>query len=194
MEREIKLKDGTRVVIRPMRPDDLDRSFAFFQALSREDKAYLRRDVSSREVVADRVRSMESGRVKRLVGVVGDRIVADAALELESEGWKKHAAEVRLIVAGDFQRRGLGLSMARELYSAATENRVEEIIVKMMRPQVAARSIFRKLGFQEETLLRDWVRDISGHKQDLILMRCDLRALWSKLEDFIAESDFQRMR
>ena len=121
-------------------------------------------------------------------------LYADAALELESLGWKEHVAEVRLIVAGDYQRKGLGLSMARELYSIATEAGVEEIIVKMMRPQVAARSIFRKLGFHEETLLPDWVKDATGHKQDLILMRCDLKALWNKLEDFIAGRDFQRSR
>lgn len=194
MKRATKLKDGTRVVIRPMRRDDLERSFAFFQSLSAEDKAYLRRDVSSREVVAKRIRAMRSSGVKRLVAVVDDRIVADAALELESLGWKEHVAEVRLIVAGDYQRRGLGLSMARELYSIATEAGVEEIIVKMMRPQVAARSIFRKLGFHEETLLPDWVKDSTGRKQDLILMRCDLKALWNKLEDFIAGRDFQRSR
>jgi L-amino acid N-acyltransferase YncA len=194
MKRATKLKDGTRVVIRPMRRDDLERSFAFFQSLSAEDKAYLRRDVSSREVVAKRIRAMRSSGVKRLVAVVDDRIVADAALELESLGWKEHVAEVRLIVAGDYQRRGLGLSLARELYSIATEAGVEEIIVKMMRPQVAARSIFRKLGFHEETLLPDWVKDSTGRKQDLILMRCDLKALWNKLEDFIAGRDFQRSR
>jgi len=194
MKRATKLIDGTRVVIRPMRRDDLERSFAFFQSLSAEDKAYLRRDVSSREVVAKRIRAMRSGGVKRLVAVVDDRIVADAALELESLGWKEHVAEVRLIVTGDYQRKGLGLSMARELYSIATEAGVEEIIVKMMRPQVAARSIFRKLGFREETLLPDWVKDATGHKQDLVLMRCDLKALWNKLEDFIAGRDFQRSR
>jgi L-amino acid N-acyltransferase YncA len=177
-----------------MRRNDLERSFVFFQSLSAEDKAYLRRDVSSRDVVAKRIRAMRSGGVKRLVAVVDDQIVADAALELESLGWKEHVAEVRLIVAGDYQRRGLGLLMARELYSIATEAGVEEIIVKMMRPQVAARSIFRKLGFHEETLLPDWVKDSTGHKQDLILMRCDLKALWNKLEDFIAGRDFQRSR
>ena len=74
------------------------------------------------------------------------------------------------------------------------EAKVEEIIVKIMRPQVAARSIFRKLGFHEETLLPDWVKDVRGRKQDLILMRCELEDLWGRLEDFIAGGDFQRSR
>lgn len=194
MDKKVKLKDGTRVVIRPMRDDDLDRSLAFFQSLRPEDRAYLRYDVSRRDVVAERIRAMHSGRIKRLVAVAEDAIIADAALELESPGWTEHVGEIRLIVASRHQRKGLGMLMARELYSVAAKVKVEEIIVKMMRPQVAARLIFRKLGFHEETLLPDYVKDISGRRQDLILMRCDLEALWRELEEFIESHDWQRGR
>jgi len=194
MSRKVRLRDGTLVVIRPMTRNDADRSFAFFESLSPEDKAYLRRDVSQKEVVVERIRAMRSGNVKRVVALVDDRIVADAALELEPLAWKKHVAELRLIVASGYQRKGLGMLMARELYSIATEAEVEEIAVHMMRPQIAARSIFRKLGFHEETVLPDYVKDLEGHKQDMILMRCNLQALWNELEDFISTWDWQRMR
>lgn len=190
----VTLKSGSPVVIRSMRRDDLDRSLQFFQALTDEDRAYLRRDVSDRDVVAARIRAMRSGKVKRLVAVADDRIVADAALELEGGGWKEHVAELRLIVASDYQRRGLGRLMARELYSIASKAGIEEIMVRMMRPQVAARSIFRKLGFREQTVLPGYVKDRRGRKQDLILMRCNLAGLWQELEDFIATGDFQRSR
>ena len=194
MSRKVKLKDGTPVAIRPMTRDDLDRSHAFFGELDAEDRAYLRRDVSARAVVEERIRAMDSGKVKRLVAVLDDRIVADAALELEGGGWKQHVAEVRLIVASEVQRKGLGRLMARELFSIAAEEQVEEIMVKMMRPQIAARSIFRRLGFHEETLLPDYVKDLSGQKHDLILMRCDLEALWEKMEDAVVHGDWQRGR
>jgi len=194
MHRKVRLRDETLVVIRSMSRDDVDRSFDFFESLSPEDRAYLRRDVSKREVVEERIRAMESGNVERVVALVDDRIVADAGIEFESLAWKKHVAEVRLIVARAYQRKGLGMLMARELYSVATDADVEEIMVRMMRPQIAARSIFRKLGFHEETVLPDYVKDLDGHKQDLILMRCDLQALWSELEDFISTWDWQRTR
>ena len=76
----------------------------------------------------------------------------------------------------------------------ASEEQVEEIMVKMMRPQIAARSIFRRLGFHEETLLPDYVKDLSGQKHDLILMRCDLEAPWEKMEDAVVHGDWQRGR
>jgi len=194
MSRKVQLKDGTSVVIRAMRAADLDRSWAFFQALSPEDRAYLRRDVTRREVVEARFEAMKTSDLKRLVAVADERIVADAALELESSGWKEHVGELRMIVATDYQRKGLGRWMARELYSVAAEAKVEEILVRMMRPQVAARSIFRRLGFQEETVLPDYVKDLKGQKHDLILMRCDLEALWKELEDYITSADWQRVR
>ena len=194
VDKEVTLKDGTPVAIRPMNVGDLERSLAFFQALPAKDRAYLRRDVTQREVVETRIRAIESGRFQRVVAVVGDRIVADAALELEGHGWDEHVAELRLIVARPYRRKGLGKRLARELYAVAAQAKVEEIVVKMMRPQIAARSIFRKLGFHEVTLLPDWVKDVSGHRQDLIVMRCDLEGLWRRLEDFIETADWQRMR
>ena len=41
MEKKTRLKDGSEVLIRELRQDDVDRSFAFFSALPKEDRAYL---------------------------------------------------------------------------------------------------------------------------------------------------------
>jgi ribosomal protein S18 acetylase RimI-like enzyme len=194
MDKTVPLKDGTEVRIRPMAKDDLDRSLAFFQELPEDDRKYLRFDVTRRDVVGRRIRQIDAGQVKRLVAVVGDRIVADGALELAGAEWEAHVGELRLIVARDFQRRGLGMLMARELYPLAAGCKVEQIVVKMMRPQVGARRIFRRLGFREEFVLPEHLKDRSGASQDLILMRCDLEAMWGELESFFAASDWQRTR
>ncbi|MDP6356696.1 MAG: GNAT family N-acetyltransferase [Planctomycetota bacterium] len=194
MATTLNLKDGTEVIIRPMRPDDADRSYAFFQALKPADRAYLRVDVTRRGFVEKRIRAIETENVKRLVAVIRDQIVADGALEILGKGWKDHIAELRLIVSHQFQNKGLGTLMARELYRLAAHEKIEEVVVKMMRPQEKANFIFKKLGFMEESALPDYVRDISGNKQDLILMRCDLAALWREIEDRFAESDWGRTR
>ena len=68
--------------------------------------------------------------------------------------------------------------MARELYGLANRDKVEEILVRMMRPQVGARQIFKKLGFKEEHVLPEYVKDQKGTKQDLFVLRCELAALW----------------
>ena len=192
MKKNLKLEDRTEVLIRKMTGKDLTRSLAFFRSLSDEDRTYLRRNVTKREVVKERLREVESGTVSRLVAVAEAKIVADGTLEFSGQEWKKHVGELRLIIARDYRRRGLGIQMARELFLLAASARVEEIMVRMMRPQKAARSIFRKLGFRQEVVLPDYVKDLSGEKQDMILMRCDLEALWGEMEDLIATGDRQR--
>ena len=193
-EKRVTLKGGSVVLIRPMRSDDLDRSCAFFEAIPSEDRGFLRVDVTKREMVAHRIRLMETGQVRRLVAVADDAIVADGALELSGHGWKQHVAEIRLIVAVDYRRKGLGMLMARELYLLAAAEKVEQVVVKMMRPQYAAHDIFKRLGFGEQALLPEYVKDRDGRKQDLILMRCDLQAMWKRLEDYLQELDWQRTR
>jgi L-amino acid N-acyltransferase YncA len=188
MAKTVQLKDGSEVLIRPLTQDDFERSLAFFRELPREDLDYLRGDPSQREVLERRFKEMESGEYDRLVALAGDRIVAEGTLEMTGRDWTSHVGELRLIVARDFQRKGLGMLMAHELYSLAARCKLEKIMVTLMRPQTAARNIFRKLGFREEMVLPDHVRDRSGKSQDLILMRCDLKALWKELDAFFGES------
>jgi ribosomal protein S18 acetylase RimI-like enzyme len=194
MEKVIKLKDGTEAFVRDMSKEDLDKSLAFFQALPAEDRRYLRRDVTKREIVADRIDAMQSGHVKRLVALLNDEIIAEGSLELETQEWKKHIGEIRLIVARSSQRQGLGRLMARELYFLAVSGKIEEIVVKVMRPQVRAQNIFTRLGFVEDMALSEYVKDQTGTKQDLIVMRCDLQELMKEMEDYMADSDWERSR
>jgi len=192
--RTVKLKDGSEVVIRPLEQRDLDRARAFFHGLPKKDREYLRRDVRQTAAVEQMLEAVARGQAQRIVALAGRKIVAEGALELEPHAWKRHVGELRLVVARPYQRKGLGMLMARELYHLAAAAKLEELIVRMMRPQIAARKIFRRLGFHDEVLLHDYVRDLGGAKQDLILMRCDLGALWQELEEYFAQRDWQRTR
>ncbi|MCP4752769.1 MAG: GNAT family N-acetyltransferase [Proteobacteria bacterium] len=189
MEKVKKLKDGTEVVIRPLGINDIDKSFAFFQALPPKDTAYLRVDVSKREIVSQRLKNIDRNSIRRIAAFVNGDIVADGALEMSTHGWEKHIAELRLMVASAFHRKGLGVLMAEELYMLAAEEKVEEIVVKIMQQQEAAKKIFKKLGFHEDVTLRDYAKDIAGRKQDLVLMRCNLEGMWRELEGYFREAD-----
>lgn len=194
MEKQVKLKDGTEVVIRNMKKDDLDRSLKFFKDLPEEDRMYLRLDVTKKEVIKHRIETMLAGEVIRIVAVKDDEIVGDGALELKGHGWIEHLAEMRLIIARQYQHLGLGMLMAEELYYIATKKHLEKIVVQMMRPQVAAHKIFRKLGFHEEVIMPQHVKDMKGQSQDLIHMTCDLIELKKQLEQLFLETDWRSRR
>ncbi|MBU2646836.1 GNAT family N-acetyltransferase [bacterium] len=189
MEKRCKLLDGREVIIRSAKESDADKSFAFFQSLNADERAYLRVDVSDRRVVEQRLGNRGLRDTKRLVALLDDEIVADGAIELNSAGWESHIAELRLLVADTVQRKGLGMLMAEELYLLAAKEKVEEIIVKLMAPQKEAKKIFTRLGFHEEAVLKNYVKDVRGMKQDLLIMRCNLDALWKELESYFNESE-----
>jgi RimJ/RimL family protein N-acetyltransferase len=188
------LKDGTRVIVRNLHPDDLDALMKFYRSLPDEDRIYLKVDVTKRKIVRQRMDLVETGRIFRVVAVHEGEIIADGALELSIGEWGKNQGELRIIVASDFQRKGLGMIMMRELYFIALKGKIEKIVGKIMRPQIAAQKICRKLGFQREAVMPDYVRDQAGEPQDFVIMTCDLNDLWAELEIFYADSDWQRCR
>jgi RimJ/RimL family protein N-acetyltransferase len=190
-EKTVVLKDGRRVMIREIRPDDTDRSFAFFSGLPEEDRRYLRVDVTRREVVEARARDVDAGRVVRLVAVEGEGIIADGSLEVAGHGWGENIAELRLIVARPYQRLGMGTLLARELFFIAAERKVDRVVARVMRPQEGARQILRQLGFKDEFVIPEHVRDRNGNWQDLIIMRCNLEDLWVEMEGLLEGSDLQ---
>jgi ribosomal protein S18 acetylase RimI-like enzyme len=194
MDKIEKLKDGTEVTIRKLGTEDLDLLMEFYRALPDEDRKYLKFDVTDRLAVARRLRRVEQGDDIRIAAVHGGLIVASGALELSGEAWSKHQGEIRVIVAQPFQQRGLGTIMIRELYFLAVQNKLETIVALMMRPQVGAQKIFRRLGFREESILPDFVKDLKGESQDLIIMTCDVKDLWKELDRLFSESDWQRCR
>lgn len=194
VNKTVKLKDGAEIVIRSLSHDDLDKLMDFYRALPEDDRKYLRVDVTDRAVVSQRIKLMDSGGIFRVVALHGEEIIADGALELSTEEWVKHQAELRVIVARKYQLRGLGMIMMRELHLLAAQKKVERMVVKMMRPQLGARKICRKLGFHDETVLPDYVKDTKGETQDLIIMICDMNDFWKDLEDMYVDSDWQRHR
>ncbi len=194
MENSVRLRDGTEVIIRTMRKEDLEESYRFFKSLAPEDRTYLRTDVTKLEVIKARIKAQEEGLVRRLVAVIDNKISADGGLELSGREWKKHQGEIRLIVATEYQQKGLGLLMARELWQQALKEKLQDIVVKIMRPQTGAIRIFKKLGFQEEAVFKDYVTDGEGNKQDLIVMRCDINKMWKTMEEDLISSDWQRNR
>lgn len=191
VDKKVKLKDGQEVLIRNMRPLDVESSYDFFSELPGEDRRYLRTDVKRRELVERRTTEVDNGRVDRLVAMAGNEVVADGALELKGHGWGDAIGEIRLIVSRPYQHLGLGTLLARELYYLAMQHKLDRIVVRVMRPQQRAHRIMQRLGFTEEFLIPEHVRDQDGTWQDLIIMRCNLDTLWSEMENLVEASDWR---
>jgi hypothetical protein len=190
MTKSVKLQDGTELTIRDLSKSDLEALMAFFSGLSAEDRRYLRVDVTNRKTVEQRLNLMDFGYHFRIGAFQNGVLVAEAALELPFEEWRRNQGEIRVLIGGDFQRRGLGMLMMKELYCLALRQNVDTVVIWMMKPQLGAQSLARKMGFHDVSVLPDYVRDQDGIMQDLVIMKGNVKVLMKEIEKYYGEVDW----
>ncbi len=58
----------------------------------------------------------------------------------------KHVGTIRMVVAREFQKLGVGSVLANELFLHALKSGLEKIVAEMMETQQGAKKVFEKLG------------------------------------------------
>ena len=119
LEEVVRLRDGRRILLRPVRPEDEPSHHEFITRLSPED---------SRFRFFHYVRAMPHSELARLTQIDYDREMAFIATTLEQDGPPEtlgvvravadpdnEAAEFSLVVRSDVKRQGLGSTMLRKL-------------------------------------------------------------------------------
>ena len=185
--KDVSLKDGRKVTIRPMEKEDGDELLKFFKELKPEDKQNMRDDVTDPDVVQKWVDNLDYDFVFPLLAVYEGRIVADATMHRNTHGWSKHVGQIRLTVHQDFQGAGLGYHMAREIFVIAQSMHIDKVLAEMMSTQTGAMSVFEKLGFKKEHTFKNHVRNLKGQIHDLVVMSVDINELMSKQENAVRE-------
>jgi RimJ/RimL family protein N-acetyltransferase len=186
--KQCRIKDGSQVELRLMTRDDLSRLWTFFKELPEADRMFLKEDVTQ-ELIGSWINRLDYDAVLPILAMVGDRVVGDATLHMQSHGWMRHVGEIRMVVAKDYQRKGIGTILARELFYNAIRRGLKKIEACAMEKQHGAIKSLERLGFKKEAILADYVLDIKGNKHDLVILTHNADELWKKMEDMIMDSD-----
>lgn len=170
------LKDGTRVILRPLVREDRDKLLAFFQRLDDRDLMFLRTNVRDPKVIDQWVNNIDYQSVFPLIAEVDGKIVGDATLHMRKVGWKRHLGNVRIVIDKDFRGKGLGTLMVNEIIELAAEFGLEKLVAEIHLLAHAALATFKKAGFAAKAVFEDLVKDHTGKKGDLVVMVCDVLA------------------
>lgn len=171
---EVDLKGGVKVVLRPMKRQDERAIVEFFGELTDEDRLYLRNDVSSIQVIRSWINNLDYRRVFPLLAFNGDRVVGNGTLHRKPYNWMRHMGEVRVVVAPDFRKKGLGKVLANELLASAEDEGLARLSAEVVINQKSALELFTRIGFAEEATLKGYVQDAKGVQRDLIIMSKDI--------------------
>jgi RimJ/RimL family protein N-acetyltransferase len=186
----VRLKDGSRATLRPMVKEDVQKLFAFFKDLPDEDRFFLKEDVTDEKVIQRWADELDYEKTFPILAEVGGEIVGDATLHTQDRGWSRHVGEVRCVVAKEYQRKGLGTIMIREVFHRALQKGLHKLQASMPDKQVGAMKAFQTIGFKREAVLKEHALDIKGNKHDLIIMTNSVVDLWRKISDNLVEMGF----
>ncbi|MBN1566425.1 MAG: GNAT family N-acetyltransferase [Acidobacteria bacterium] len=183
------LKDGSHITMRPLARQDGPALLAFFRAMPKDDRLFLREDLSKKEVMDRLIEGLDYEKSLPLIAIVKSTIVGYATIQFNKYGWQRHMAEIRCVISRKYQHKSLATILLSELVSYADRKGILMISAKMMDSQKSAQRILHKLGFIKEAELENFVIDINGKTHNLIVMVNNVSELWKKMEDLLIDSD-----
>ena len=152
--KDIMLRDGDKVCVRPLEPDDKIRLLEFFERIPEEERYYLKENVASAKVVQDWTTNMDLSKVIPIVAVVGDAIVADATLHLNRTPARHHLGEVRVVVDPAYREVGLGGRLIREILDIAANLGLVKVVFELVgQREMEAVCAAERVGFKEVLIL-----------------------------------------
>jgi len=188
----LRLGNGAPATLAVMVPEDGPDLLAFYRGIPEEDRLALREDVTQEAWLARFLAKLASGEAISIIARVAGKIQGEATLHRPLFGWSRHVAEIRLNVAPAVRRQGLGFILARHIVKIAIGAGIEKMVAHMIEWQVAARKTFERVGFHREAELPGHVRDMQGHKRDLLIYADDVSHIWASMETLV--NDFRPSR
>lgn len=174
-QKEAVLKDGTKILLRPMVLEDQEALYEFFKAVSEEEARYLRDDVKSRLLIESWAKNIDYSRTLPILAIKDDIIVADATINRRRSGWKWHLGTVRIFVHNDYRNRGLGELMVDELTRIAYRLGIEKLILEIPDTNTAVINTFTKVGFHRAAVIPNMVKDRQNMPVDLAVLMKDIK-------------------
>jgi RimJ/RimL family protein N-acetyltransferase len=173
--KEVSLKNGTKILLRPMAATDKDALYEFFKAVSEEEARYLRDDVKSRLLIESWAKNLDYSRTLPILALKGDLIIGDATINRRQFGWKWHLGTVRIFVHNEYRNLGLGEIMVGELVQIAYKLGIEKLVLEIPDTNTAVINTFTKVGFHRAALIPNMVKDRQNMPVDLAVMMRDIK-------------------
>lgn len=168
------LSDGGRVLLRPLTGDDRQGLIDLFSTITAEDLRNMRHDVSDGKIVGTWVDELDYDKVLPLTAVIGERIVGTATIHF-NQGPARHRAEVRIFLAKEIRRRGVGSRMLQAIIELAKQRNLYLLEARILSDHTNVIKAFKNLGFELKCVLEDYFMLPDGEFRDVSHLIVQLR-------------------
>lgn len=172
--KDIKLKDSSKVKLRPLKRTDEKEFHALFQTIPEQERMFIKHRVTDLEVIRDWCQNIDLGRNLPLLATDGNKIVGVATMHQQLGGWKRHIGRVSVLVQPKVRGRGIARALVQEIVDIARATGLEKVEAEFIGGQETAIHMFAMLGFSELWRREDYVKDMQAIAHDYVLMGLDL--------------------
>jgi RimJ/RimL family protein N-acetyltransferase len=91
------------------------------------------------------------------------------------KGYTRHVAEIRIFLAKDFRRHGIGSAMIKAQLEVARKLGLHQVIAEIVESQPQVIHAFERLGFERQFAWRDLFMTPQGETLDMVVLINPLR-------------------
>jgi L-amino acid N-acyltransferase YncA len=152
---------------------DGDKLYRFFVSLPESDRRYLRNRTVDRLLIESWCRNLNPDKVLPILAENKDGLIANGTLHRETHGWSKHIGEIRMTIASEYQQRGIGNILTKELADLARKLGVERLMARVVTSRDYVINLFVLNGFKQISTLKNFVKSVvdSSYKDIAILVK-----------------------
>jgi L-amino acid N-acyltransferase YncA len=177
--KEVILKDGTGITLRPLADGDQDALFKMFHRFPKDELWFLNEDVNDSKLIDQWVRSLNSKRVVSIIALLEGRVIANAVLMMKDYGAKKHIGKIRIAVDPAMREKRLGTWMLLDLINMAVAIGLKILVMRLIEDRdIAVIQGVKKLDFVEQAIFKDHVLDMEENPHNLVILTKRLQARW----------------
>ena len=152
-----------------MAESDREAVLAFARGLPNDDLLFLQANITEPAAIDSWLEAIRTRTTTTVLAFNNGEVIGDGSMHHHRAQWTRHIGEIRLLIGAGGRGQGLGRILADEIYSIANTFGLRMLTAQMTFDQQAAISIFRRLGFQREAVLTDYVMDAAGNSRDLLV-------------------------
>jgi L-amino acid N-acyltransferase YncA len=171
--RLVTLGDGARILFRPLVAGDAEDFSQLYAVAQADDLLWLSENFADQDWVRTWITDLDYTQIVPLIAVINGRIVGDATVRRRG-GAYNHIGDVRIFLAKDFRRRGLGTAMLETLIELSRKGGMHWLQAEVFANTPKAIRAFQSLGFQQVCMLEDHFMLPDGHTEDVVIMRIRL--------------------
>ena len=178
--KECVLKECVEAVIRPLELGDRPLLDAFYEQIPDSDRWFMNHDVMDTVIMDTWFDAVDKGSICCILALCQETVVGQGSLYLHDFGATSHVGRFRIVVLPEFRQKRLGTWLLLDLIQLAMDRGLEMLRADLVAGvEEAAIEAVQKFDFFKFAELKEYVKDIHGNRQDMVIMVKRLHKEWS---------------